>query len=89
MALTDDRCRVGGRPATGIAPFSNDAPSAGWSTVSVGASIDEERDRDEQVERLLGLLAGVGIDRADVELVAPAAQVDVGRPLPVEVAVTW
>src|SRR6476659_5680441 len=39
VALTTTVAAFVALPATGIAPFSNDAPSAGWSTVSVGASI--------------------------------------------------
>ena len=39
VALTTTESAFVVRPCTGIAPFSNVAPSAGWSTVSVGASI--------------------------------------------------
>ncbi len=39
MALTTTDLAFVACPPTGIAPFSNDAPSAGWSTVSVGASM--------------------------------------------------
>src|SRR6478672_5710844 len=39
VALTTTVAALVAVPATGIAPFSNEAPSAGWSTVSVGASI--------------------------------------------------
>src|SRR5687767_4625696 len=38
-ALTTTESALVVRPWTGIAPFSNVAPSAGWSTVRVGASM--------------------------------------------------
>ena len=41
----------------------------------------QERHRDVEPDGLLGRLAGVGVERAHVELVAPAAQVDLGGPL--------
>ena len=67
-------------PLTGIAPFSNDAPSTGDLTVSTGASICDERDRDDDAGRVLGGLAGLRVERADVELVPTAAEVDLGGP---------
>ena len=39
VALTTTESAFVVRPWTGIAPFSNVAPSAGWSTVRVGASM--------------------------------------------------
>ena len=41
-----------------------------------------ERDRDEDLDRVLDVLAGVRVGRADAELVPAAAQLDVGRPGP-------
>ena len=55
---------------------------AGRRSASVPRS-DEERDRDEQVDRVVGMLAGVRVEGVDVELVAAATEVDVGRPLAV------
>ena len=47
-----------------MAPFSNVAPSVGWSTVSVGASMTRNGTVMNRRERLLGALAGVRIERS-------------------------
>ena len=69
-------------PWTGIAPFSYVAPSAGWSTESVGASTVGNGTVMIQPDRVLGVLAGVRVDGVDVELVPAAAQVHGRRPQP-------
>ena len=69
-------------PATGIAPFSNDAPSAGWSTVRVGASMTRNGTVMNRWSVSSECLPVSGSERADVELVPAATQVDVGRPRP-------
>ena len=63
VALTTTDVAFVAWPATGIAPFSNDAPSAGWSTVRVGASMTRNGTVMNRWSGLLGLLAGVR-DRA-------------------------
>ncbi len=64
-----------------MAPFSNVAPSAGWSTVERRCLDDLERDVDDALDGRLGDLAGRRVRGGHLEGVLAAAKVDLETPI--------